>query len=420
MSSIAQAQNPKAKPQTARAIVRSTAQADNPIIQPPSNLLTPITNPQTGQPDYAFPLQTAAWLKMQSVVKTAIAFPLTTDDFTNLYGSFTDEGAVTAAVAVLGQIQQTANEYGDPQTLISQLVAFQQANTPPDSIYGNAVWLAAQTVTNAQQIVSLLQEGLNDIGTETDPKQRIADLTELLTGAGGISSYASTLQGEITDFQTKTSKFYTTLNAELTGPTNSLQVYLKQDGNVYKDAQADVTADQNQIDTLNSTIDELNKEYIGFTVAASVSPVLVLIPFFGPVIAVADAITFAVLASKVKEQIGKLKDQLSGVEVDEQKKTALVTQLGGFNLSVADVATDGAAFLDTIGTMASGWGEFQSQITLRLSSLTPADVQDWSAFMDKINFKAAVDGWNLIASKAETFYQAGFVQFTNQSSQGGN
>lgn len=392
----------------------------NPIIQPPSKLLTSVVDPQTGQSDYAFPLQTNAWLKMQSVVKTAIAFPLNAADFTSLYGDFSDEGTVTQAVTILGQIQRTANQYGDPQTLISQLSAFQQANTPPDSIYGNAVWLAAQTVTSAQQIVSLLTDGLTDIGTETDPQQRIQDLTELLTGQGGISSYANSLNGAINAFQTKTSTFYTTLNGQLTGPTNSLQVYLKQENNVYSDAQGDVTTDKSQIDSMNSTITELNKEYIGFTVAASVSPVLILIPFLGLFIAVADAVTFAVLAAKVKKQMDDLKTQLAGVEVDEQKKTALVTQLGGFNLSVDDVEADGQAFLDVIGTMASGWGEFQSQITLRLSSLTVADVQDWSAFMDKINFKAAVTGWTLIASKAETFYQAGFVKFTSQASTGGS
>jgi hypothetical protein len=396
----------------------SNSPAGNPIIQPPASLLTPVKNPQTGTDDFAFPLQTNAWIKMQAVVKTALAFPLTTDDFTNLYGTFTDEAEVTQAVAILGQIQQTANQYGDPQTLISQLAAFQQANTPPDSIYGHAVWLAAQTVTSAQQIVSLLQEGLTDIGTVTDPQTRIQDLTELLTGQGGISSYANALNGEIGTFQTKTATFYTTLNGQLTGPTNSLKVYLNQDNNILADAKSADKADQDQITSMSSTIDELNKEYIGFTVAASVSPVLLLIPFFGPVIAVADAITFAVLASKVKQQMDDLRQKLSGVEVDEQKKAALVTQLGGFNLSVADVETDGAAFLDAIGTMASGWAEFQSQINLRLSSLTVADVQNWSAFMDTINFQTAVAGWNLIASKAETFFQAGFVTFTSQSSAG--
>lgn len=392
----------------------------NSLIQPPSSLLTPVVNPQTGQSDYAFPLQTNAWLKMQTVVKTAVAFPLTSADFTTLYGDFSDEGAVTQAVAILGQIQQTANQYGDPESLISQLSAFQQANTPPDSIYGNAVWLAAQTVTNVQQIVSLLTEGLTDIGTETDPQQRIKDLTELLTGEGGISSYANSLNGAIGAFQTKTSTFYTTLNGQLTGPTNSLQVYLGQESNVLSDAQGDVTTDQGQIDSMNSTIDQLNKEYIGFTVAASVSPVLILIPVFGPLIAVADAVTFAVLAVKVKKQMDDLKNQLSGVDADEQKKTALVIQLGGFKLSVGDVDTDGQAFLDAITTMGTGWAEFQSQIALRLSSLTVDDVKDWDAFMEKINFQVAVTGWNLIKTKAETFYQAGFIKFTSPSGTGGS
>jgi hypothetical protein len=390
-----------------------------PLIQPPASLLTTVTNPQTGQSDTAYPLQTAAWLKMQGVVNTAIAFPLSPSDFTNLYGSFSDEAAVTQAVTILGQIKQTADQYGDPQTLISQLAAFQQVNTPPVSIYGHAVWLAAQTVTNAQQIASLLEQGLNDIGTETDPQQRLKDLTELLTGEGGIASYGTTLQNAVGAFQQKTSTFYTTLNAQLTGPTNSLKVYLDAQDNVYKDAQSQVTADQAQIDSLNSTLSELNKEYIGFTVAASVAPVLFLIPFFGPFIAVADATTFGVLASKVKQHMDELRSTLSGVEEDQQKKTALVLQLGGFNHSVLDVESDGKDFLDAIATMQSGWAEFQTQINLRLSSLTVQDVTDWSAFMDKVGFQAALTGWKLIASKAETFYQTGFVKFTTQNNSAG-
>ena len=134
---------------------------------------------------------------MQDVVTKALAFPLSSADFQDLYGTFSDEGSVETAVSILGQINTTAAKYGDPQTLISSLPAFQQADTPPSSIYGHAVWLAAQTQTTAQQIGSLLQDGLTDIGQETDPNQRLQDLTELLTGQGGVNSYATTLQGYI-------------------------------------------------------------------------------------------------------------------------------------------------------------------------------------------------------------------------------
>lgn len=390
----------------------------NPIIQPPAGLLTQVDNPQTQQPDYAFPLQTTAWLKMQTVVKTALAFPLSNAQFTSLYGSFSDQATVTAAVDILGQIQQTATQYGDPQTLVSQIGAFQTAATAPGSIYGHAVWLAAQTITASQQIVSLLKEGLADIATEPDPKQRLQDLTELLSGQGGVGPTASTLNTAVAAFQTKTSAFYTTLNAQLTGPTNSLAVYLKADGNVLADAKAVVQSDEDSIKSLTGTLDELNKEYIGFTVAASVSPVLLLIPFFGIFIAAADATTFGILATKVKNEMDSLQAKLKTVQADEQMKAALVTQLSGFNLSVGDVSTDGQAFLDAIATMVSGWGEFQTQINTRLSSLTVADVQDWSAFMDQIGFQTAVDGWSLIAAKAEAFYQAGFVKFTTSSRNG--
>ena len=121
---------------------------------------------------YAFPLQTTAWLKMQDVVTKALAFPLSSANFEDLYGTFSDEGSLETAISILGQINTTAAKYGDPQTLISSLPDFAHSVTPPSSIYGHAVWLAAQTQLAAQQIGSLLNEGLADIGQEVRPDSR--------------------------------------------------------------------------------------------------------------------------------------------------------------------------------------------------------------------------------------------------------
>ncbi len=404
----------------------NTENVANPLIQPPAELLTQVTNPTTNQADYAFPLQTNAWIKMQDVVTKALVFPLSSTNFQDLYGTFSDEGSVETAVSILGQINTTAAKYGDPQTLISSLPAFQQADTPPSSIYGHAVWLAAQTQTTAQQIGSMLNEGLTDIGKETDPGQRLQDLTALLTGPGGINSYATTLQGyigqkdpstgKVTGFLAAVTDFYDELNPELTGQTNSLQWYVTQSGNVFTDAQNAVSADQQQIDQLNTQIKKLNDEYIGFTVAASVSPLFVFFPFFGIFIAIADAATFGVLATQVKNQLGALTSSLNSATADEQKKSALVTQLGGFNTTAGDVESDGQAFLDAIATLESGWGKFSDQITTRLKALTPADLNNWGDFMQKLGFQTALAGWQLIGQKAEQFFDAGFVQFSTNTS----
>jgi hypothetical protein len=394
----------------------ATGQITDTLIQPPEALLIEVTDPSTNQTDYAFPLQTAAWLKMQGVVATALAFPLTQTDFTNTYGTFSDEGMVETALTILGTINTTAAKYGDPTTLISSLESFQQAGTAPSSIYGNAVWLAAQTQLAAQQIGSLLNQGLTDIGQNPDPGTRITELTELLTGQGGINSYASTLQGYIGAFETTVTAFYNELNGELTGPTNSLQWYLNQSNNILSDAKAAEATDAQTIDQLNSTIKQLNDEYVGFTVAASVSPVLLLVPFAGPFLAVADATTFAVLATKVKSQLDAAQARLDQVSDDDKKKQALIAVLGQFNLSAGDVETDGQDFLNTISTMISGWSEFQNQIKLRVGALTEDDVKNWDAFMTQLGFQTALTGWNLVAEKAESFYQTGFVQFSTQSS----
>lgn len=386
------------------------------FLHPPAKLLTERKDPQSGKPGFAFPLQTVAWLKMQDIVRTALSFPLSRDSFKELYGTFTDQATVEGAVAILGTINRTAAEYGDPLTLISELPTFQKADEAPASIYGNAVWLASRTQLTAQQIRSLLDVGLTDIGTAPDARTRIAELTELLTGQGGVGPLATALKSDIDAFEKKTTGFYATLNAQLTGPSNSLESYLKSSGNVLAEAQQIVSDDLQMIEDLTKSIKMLNEEYIGFTTAASVSPLFLLVPLVGPFLAVPDAITFAVLASKVKKQLDAARKTLAARKEDEQKKSALVTQLTGFNGAAATVEDDGKAFLDTIAALSSGWTEFAGQIDLRLQSLTVDDVKDWSAFLTRIGFRTALDGWQLIEQKAEAFYQTGFVQFSKDTS----
>jgi hypothetical protein len=234
------------------------------------------------------------------------------------------------------------------------------------------------------------------------------------------SSTAITLSGatldEDTGFLGAVSDFYDELNPELTGQSNSLQWYLSQSSNVYSDAQNAVSSDQQQIDQLNDQIKKLNDEYIGFTAAASASPLLLLFPFFGIFLAIADAVTFAVLASQVKSQLSELQNQLSSATEEEQKKATLVTQLGGFNKVAGDVETDGQDFLDAIATLGVGWAEFSGQISTQLNALTPKDVENWDDFLLTLGFQAAIMGWNLIENKAEQFFQAGFVQFSTDTS----
>jgi hypothetical protein len=384
-------------------------------LSPPDQLLTKVTNPTTNKTDYAFPLQTKAWLKMQGVAQIALGFPITKETFTNQYGTFPNEQTVLDAIGVLKAINQVLVEYGDPNTLFSGIAGFQAATTAPTSIYGNAVWLSRNTQTTAENIVSYLQEGLKDIGEEPDPVKRLADLTELLTGQGGIIPQATTLKGKISAFSTKTSNFYTTLNSELTGPTKSLQVYLDQDDNVLASAKKIVHDDLENLKKLTKHIHKLNDEYIGFTVAASLSPIFLLIPFYGIILAIADAATFGALAKETKDALDQARRDFKTQGDEEKKKAALVTVLSHFNDSVIPVKKDGDEFLATIATMVAGWTEFSGQILNQLEHLTPEDLKDWSAFLQKVNFQSAVDAWTRIAQKAEDFANAGFIKFNSSN-----
>jgi hypothetical protein len=495
------------------------------LIQPPAGLLTQVTNPNTNQPDYTFPLQNKAWIAMQDVVTKALAFPLNKDNFEDLYGTFQEEGSVEMAVSILGRINTTAAKYGDPQTLINSLSDFQQANNPPSSIYGHAVWLAAQIKVAAQQIGNYLNEGLNDIKDESDPTQRLQDLTDLLVGVGGVNSYAVALQGYIggiagtitftaagsngdtvtingvvitlvtskptgneiligdsavatainlqaflaaeakalklanyavsgavitifpassvdrnsftlatssaaitvsgatlgndTGFQGATTDFYNELNLELNDPndpSNSLGGYLNQSSNVLTDAQSAVSSDQQQIEQLNDQIKQLNDEYIGFTATASSSPVFLVFGLVGILIAIADAATFGVLATKVKQQLDAVRSSLKSTTEDYQKKAALVTQVGGFNQVAGDVQADGQKFLSAISGMLSSLTDWSVQISTQLGALTPEDLVDWDKFQQRVGFQAALTGWQQIETAAETFFTAGFLQYKTGTS----
>lgn len=505
----------------------NTENGTYPLIQPPAGLLTQVTNPTTKQPDHTFPLQNDAWVKMQNVVTQALAFPLSSADFTDLYGTFSEEGSVETAVNILGQINTTAAKYGDPRTLINSLADFQQANDPPSSIYGHAVWLAAQIQVAAEQIHNVLNAGITDIGKyDKDPTQRLQDLTDLLVGVVGVNSYAVALQGYIggiagtitftaagsngdtvtvngvvitlvtskptgneiligdsavatainlqaflaaaavsgnpalkianyavsgavvtifpassvdrnsftlatssaaitlsgatlgndTGFQGAVTDFYNELNLELTGQSNSLQWYLNQSDNVLTDAQTAVSSYQRQIDQLTDQIKKLNDEYIGFTVAASVSPLLMFFPFFGPFLAIADAATFGVLAKQVKGQLDGLQSQLNSATEEEKKKSALVAQLGSFNKVAGDVETDGQAFLNAISGMLSSLTDWSVQISTQLNALTPEDLENWSALIQRVGFEAALTGWQQIETAAEAFFTAGFMKFSTDTS----
>lgn len=393
----------------------TAAEAATSFLSPATGLLTRQVDPRTNKEGYAFPLQTSAWLKMQVVVRHALSFPLTAKDFTNSYGTFSDEGAVTDALKVLSKIRTTAIKYGDPQTLISDIQKFQDAKDPPASIYGHAVWLAAQTQTTAQQIGTYLNTGITDIGSAPDAKTRIQELTELLAGKGGVNDLAMGLRSRIESFTGDVSKFYVELNAELTGKTNSLATYLKQSSNVLSDAENAVKNDLKVIHQLQSNIDKLNSEYIGFTVAASASPLFLLVPFFGPFLAVADAATFAALAIEVKKDLEKAQAGLKKERKEEQQKAALVAQLKSFNTSAQTVEGDGTSFLSALSKMTGGWEDFVNQINARLKTLTVQDVEDWNAFLAKINFQTSLKQWHLVASKAEEFFTNGFVTFDQSS-----
>lgn len=378
-------------------------------LAPPAKLHIVYTDPETQRETFAFPLQTAAWLKLQIAVSVALQFPLNAADFTEQYGDFADKDEVLQAVSVLSQIRTTAAQYGDPQTLISDIEKFQQASPddPPASLYGHAVFLSAQVQNAAADIVTLLQEGLTDIGNIDDPEQRLQDLTELLTGQGGVNDKANALVQQINTFSGKISAFLDSFNPELA----AFQNYIDESGNVLQQAQQDQQTLTTEIGDVAHDIHELNKEYIGFTVAAVAGSVLFAITIVGLPLAVADAAVFGTLAALTKKKIDHLQDELKDDKAELKQKVALVGVLTLFNKQASEVEEDGQQFVNALDTMVEGWTEFTTRINDLLDGLTAEDLADWSKFMQQVNFQSAKAGWQGIGAQAEAFFDKGFVRF---------
>lgn len=228
----------------------------------------------------------------------------------------------------------------------------------------------------------------------------------------GLNSSAQELIILTQNLTDSLSQYNTDLDAALNGPTNSLAAYLKNKDNVYNEAKQDKTDLETEISSLQDEISEDNKKYIGFTVAACASAFMLFIPIVGVFCAVADAVTFGVLAEKTKQEIDSLKDQVSEDNVEEQQKIQLIADVQSLNTNAGDLSDWGKKFLDDLGLVIGSWAQVQTSFQNICDSTQEADLDNMINFLQNVRVDSAYSAWKKLEDKSSDFISKSFAQYT--------
>lgn len=360
--------------------------------------------PPPGTPDEIFALQTTAWVNLQATVAAGLKLPITQGNFVAQYGNFagTQAAEIQDAIGYFSAINTSCTDFGDPTTLISQITQFTSATTPPLSLYGHGVWLAQQLAVTAQTI-SEYYTGTIAYVNAGHPWQPAC--SQLFSQAGVLSNAQA-----MTTLCQKFSSEMSTFLAALTANVDALNTYVSSDSaNVLSTAQTDLTNDTTDLTSDTAQLAKLNQEYIGFTVAAALSPVISLEPPLFLIDGIIDAAVFTGLAVAWKTKIDNLKATIASLKTEKQQAAALVTQVTSFNSFAALTVAQGQSFIDAVDQMAAGLIDFQTQLTAVESELNNFDSFD--DFFQQIHMQAAIDDWNNVASYANSWVTQGFVQF---------
>lgn len=236
----------------------------------------------------------------------------------------------------------------------------------------------------------------------------------------GINAAAQQMKIRCLDLEGLLGPFFDNLNKTLNGETDSLKWYLDQKDNVYSEAGKDVSEDEKSMKDLREQIKKLNDMYIGFTVAASCSPLFLLIPIIGIPMAIADATAFGIEAEKVRKARNAAEAQLKSVEADKLKKISLRDKINELNGNAQNLNTWGNNFLGDLKNVTLSWTKMTDNLQNIVAQTDEKDMENMALFMEKIHLTNAKKDWQDIGTAAENFMDNGFLKFETQPSSFGS
>lgn len=392
----------------------------------PSNTLTIVNGASpTGQPTppSRFILFGSQWLKLQNYVTQALQLPINLGDFKEKYGDFSSsdiqakiEGCINACKTVNG----LAGTFGDPTVLKTQIQrnpAYLQSATPPAEIYAHVVWLANQ-IQNSASTFQMTFQSLSAVLAPSagTPEQRADNLKMILTGEGGLASTADDMRAKTNALMTKLLDF----DSKISAANQEIQVYSGSSSSLLADVNQIIGKLTSDIEKTQSAADAAYKKWRDYTIAAVTTSVGLMILSAGLLwpVAVGLGVGLGVAAAMAKEQYNSLMDQVHALDADKQKKTRLVTDLTGFNSSIATIAPALGEFKSSLETIEGVWTDVGMNLAYIVNNYGVSQLSDLSWVMQTMKILDAQKKWGDIAATTQQFAQNSLVSYDFSTSYG--
>jgi hypothetical protein len=385
----------------------------------PSNTLTIVNGASpTGQPTppNRFILFGSQWLKLQTYVSQALQLPINLGDFREKYGDFDSpdiKGKIEGCINACKSVKGLAGQFGDPSVLKTKIQrdpAYMQSVAPPDEIYGHVVWLANQ-IQNSASTFQYTFGALSDVLSPSagTPEQRAASLKLILTGQGGLTSTADDMRTKTNALMKKLLDFDTKISAA----NQEIQIYAGSSSSLLADVNQIIGKLREDIDKTQSAADEAYKKWRDYTISAVTTSVGIMVLSMGLLwpVAVGLGAGLGTAAALSRAQYNTLMDKVHSLGTDMQKKTRLVTDLTGFNSSIATVAPALGEFKSSLETVEGVWNDIGMNLAYIVNTYSVNQLSDLSWVMQTMKILDAQKKWGDIATTSQQFSQNSLVSY---------
>lgn len=386
-----------------------------------------VISPSTLQPPLAafcntattpttFCLMTQDWLDLQTYIVRGLQLPITTGSFSDKYGTFADADEVAKVIAAMQTVQALSTQFGDPTIIMAELAsnpALLESTTPPADLYTHIVWTAYQIYNASQtftQTLGAFMELLNpaNCGTKTQCGQVLA---EVLTGQGGLQSTAVSAQATVNTLIAHMATF----NTAMTPANTEIQQYTASSSQFYQDAVAAAGQDAKDVISFQQDADAAYTAWKNYTIeAVTVSVGLVIIS--GGLLWPAAAVAAGVLghdAVEARDNYNKYCGERDAASADEKLKQQLITDLGGLNTAVGNVATAATNFIDMLAKVTAAWVTIGSDLEFIVATYTPEQLANYSWVNQALKCEQATQDWATIGTAALGYTSTSLVPFTS-------
>lgn len=369
-----------------------------------------------------FVIFTEQWIDLQRFTAAILKLPINTDDFTETYGTFNSdlEAEISSCIAAFQSLQKAGTTYGDPMAVQKAIAASNGSywNTQPTALFPQMIWLANELKLSATTIANSIGTLNNMFQELSDAKTKATYLKDSLTGENGLLSITQTMNAKVQGIVSALEHW--NINT-LIPAMSQIEGYTSSQSSILSAANAAVKSLDDQIKSTHEEAQKAYDDWKKYTLGAIGSSVGVAILSCGiawPVSAVLGGVLGAKAADERKEHKA-LEKSIKALDVNDQKKVQLVSDLTGLNDSVGDYKSLIQNLETALGQITQTWSGFETTLN-SINSISAEELSTENIVVDATTLNNAKQEWEAMAKTAETFFLNGLQTWDISASLGQN